>query len=52
MTNDEKLKEIEEALERASKDIFKPRPKEIEEELRKKDTYGNPDNLLNRNEEE
>jgi len=41
----EELKKIEEELKKSSKEIFKPRPKDIQEELEKETFLGNPDNL-------
>ncbi|MFC4875218.1 hypothetical protein [Microbulbifer halophilus] len=52
MNDQDKLKKIEEELKKSSEDLFKPRPKDIEEELAKKDTFGSPDNLVDRSDEE
>ena len=52
MKSEEELKKIEEALKKSSEELFKPRPKEIEDELSKKDTFGNPENLIDRSDEE
>lgn len=50
--NNEELKKIEKELKKSSETLFKPRPKDIEEELSKKDTFGTPENLVDRNDEE
>ncbi|WP_444888239.1 hypothetical protein [Microbulbifer sp. JMSA008] len=52
MKNSDELKKIEEELKKSSEDLFKPRPKDIEDELSKKDTFGSPDNLVERDDEE
>ncbi|WP_308365564.1 MULTISPECIES: hypothetical protein [unclassified Microbulbifer] len=52
MNDQDKLKKIEEELKKSSEELFKPRPKDIEEELDKKDTFGSPDNLIDRSDEE
>ncbi|WP_250462347.1 hypothetical protein [Microbulbifer litoralis] len=52
MNDQERLKKIEEELKKTSEELFKPRPKDTEEELAKKDTFGSPDNLTDRSDEE
>ena len=44
----DRLKDIEAELKKSSKELFKRRPKEIEDELAKKNTFGSPDNLIDR----
>lgn len=46
MNDDEKLEEIKEKMKKRAKEIFKPAPPEIEEELRREKTLGNPKNLI------
>lgn len=46
------LDKIREELKKSSENIFKKKPKEIEEELRKERTMGSPDNLIDRDEDE
>lgn len=48
MANRERLKDIEAELKKSSKELFKRCPKEIEGELAKKNTFGSPDNLIDR----
>ncbi|WP_226648537.1 hypothetical protein [Microbulbifer variabilis] len=52
MRKSDELKKIEEGLKKSSEDLFKPRPKDIEDELSKKDTFGAPDNLVERDDVE
>ncbi len=52
MKNSDELKRIEEELKKSSEDLFKPRSKDIEDELSKKDTFASPDNLVDRSDEE
>lgn len=46
MNDDEKLEAIKEKMKKRAKEIFKPAPPEIEEELRKEKTLGNLENLI------
>lgn len=52
MKSNNELKKIEEELKKSSEKLFKPRPKDIEDELSKRDTLGSPDNLVDRSDEE
>ena len=45
MISKEELDKIEKEIEKSSKDYFKQKPKDIEEELKKETTLGTPDNL-------
>jgi hypothetical protein len=46
MNDHEKLEKIKEKMKQRAKEIFKPAPPEIEEELKKEKTLGNPKNLI------
>lgn len=45
MKTKEELEKIEEEIKESAKEIFKPKPKEIQEELEKESTLGSPNNL-------
>ena len=45
MKNKKELENIEKELEETAKELFKPKPKDIEEELQKETTLGSPNNL-------
>jgi hypothetical protein len=45
MISKEELDKIEKEIKKSSKDYFKQKPKDIEEELIKESTLGTPDNL-------
>ncbi|MFK5912936.1 MAG: hypothetical protein QM484_01060 [Woeseiaceae bacterium] len=45
MKNKEELENIEKELEETAKELFKPKPKNIQEELEKETTLGSPNNL-------
>lgn len=46
MIDNEKLEAIKEKMKQRAKEIFKPAPPDIEEELKKEKTLGNPKNLI------
>jgi hypothetical protein len=45
MKSKEELEAIEKEIEESAKNIFKPKPKEIQDELEKETTLGTPNNL-------
>lgn len=45
MKSKEELEKIEKDLEETAKELFKPKPKDIEEVLNKESTLGSPNNL-------
>ena len=45
MKNKAEIEKIEKELEDSSKEYFKKKPKDIEDELKKEKTLGTPDNL-------
>ena len=45
MKNNKELENIEKDLEETAKELFKPKPKDIEKELEKETTLGSPNNL-------
>lgn len=46
MNNQKQLEKIKEKMKERAKEIFSPAPPEIEEELKKETTLGNPKNLV------
>jgi uncharacterized protein YydD (DUF2326 family) len=45
MKTEEELEKIEKEIKESAKEIFKPKPKNIQEELKKETTLGSPNNL-------
>lgn len=48
----DRLKKIEEELKKSSKQLFKSKSKDVEEELDKETYLGNPKNLVDREDKE
>lgn len=46
MNTSDRLKKIEEELKKSSDELFKPKPKDIQEELEKETVLGSPKNLV------
>ena len=46
MIDNEKLEKAKEKAKKRAEEIFMPAPSEIEEELKKETTLGNPKNLI------
>lgn len=46
MTENDKLESAKERAKKRAKEIFKPAPPDIEEELKKETVLGNPENLV------
>ncbi|WP_153301518.1 hypothetical protein [Endozoicomonas arenosclerae] len=46
MTLEERIKKARERARKSAEQLFKPLPKEIQEELEKETALGNPENLV------
>ena len=46
MNEKDRLKRIEEELKKSSQQLFKTKPKEVEEELERETILGSPENLI------
>ena len=46
MTPEERIAKAREKAKETASELFKPKPKDIEEELEKETTLGSPDNLV------
>lgn len=52
MTDKERYEKAKKKAEERAKELFKPVPDDIKEELEKDSTLGTPDNLVDRSDEE
>ncbi|WP_299948860.1 hypothetical protein [uncultured Microbulbifer sp.] len=52
MTDKERYEEAKRKAKKRSKDLFKPDPDDVKEELEDETTLGSPENLVDRSDEE